>query len=92
MTLGETLTALRTFRGWSQRALARCAAVRQPLLSEVESGKKQDTTGRNLRRLALTLGVSADYLLGMYDQRQCPLPPRKDGPYACDSHPQTCPP
>jgi hypothetical protein len=36
-------------------------------ISEIESGTKDDTTGKNLRRLALELGVSVDYLVGMYE-------------------------
>ena len=64
MTLGTKLKALRTQRQWSQRECARQAGVRQTLLSELESGKKHDTTGRVLRRLAETLHVSVDYLVG----------------------------
>jgi transcriptional regulator with XRE-family HTH domain len=67
MTLGEKVQALRLERGWSQRELARRSMVRQALLSELERGKKRDTTGRVLRRLALVLHVSMDYLGGLYD-------------------------
>jgi transcriptional regulator with XRE-family HTH domain len=67
MTLGEKLKALREARGWSQQELARRSGVRQALLSELELGKKEDTTGRNLRRLARALHVSVDYLVGMYN-------------------------
>jgi len=52
MTLGEKVKALREARGWSQAELARAGAVRQALLSELESGRKEDTTGSVLRRLA----------------------------------------
>ena len=67
MTLGERLKALRTARRWSQRELARRARVRPALLSELESGKKSDTTGTNLRKLAQTLGCTVDYLAGVYN-------------------------
>ena len=67
MALGEKLKALRTEKGWSQRELAQRARVRQARLSELESGKKTDTTGQALRRLARVLGVSVDYLVGTYD-------------------------
>ena len=70
MTLGEKLKALRDARGWSQHELARRARVRQALLSELEAGKKADTTGHNLRRLARALHVSVDYLVGMYDEHE----------------------
>lgn len=64
MTLGEKIKDLREARGWSQHELSRRARVRQALLSELELGKKTDTTGQNLRRLAEALKVSVDYLLG----------------------------
>ena len=67
MTLGDKLKALREVRGWSQHELSRHAGVRQALISELESGKKQETTTSVLRRLARTLHVSMDYLGGMYN-------------------------
>ena len=67
MTLGEKLKALREARGWTQQELAQRAHVRPALLSELETGKKEDTTGRVLRRLARALHVSVDYLVGMYN-------------------------
>ena len=43
----------------------------QALLSELESGKKLDTTGFVLnKRLAQTLGVTVDYLVGMYKSEE----------------------
>jgi transcriptional regulator with XRE-family HTH domain len=67
VTLGEKIKALREARGWQQQELARRARVRQALLSELESGKKTDTTGSVLGRLAWALGVSVDYLIGLYN-------------------------
>jgi len=72
VTLGDKLKQLRAIRGWSQRELARQAGVRQTLLSELESGKKEDTTGENLRKLAETLKVSIDYLVGKRNDRLSP--------------------
>jgi len=76
MTLGEKVKALREARGWSQAELARRARVRQALLSELESGRKEDTTGSVLRRLARALYISVDYLLSTYngtvDPNVCP--------------------
>jgi transcriptional regulator with XRE-family HTH domain len=74
MTLGEKLKALREERGWSQYELSERAGVRQALLSELELGKKEDTTGRNLRRLARALHVSVDYLIGRYNESPDPKP------------------
>src|SRR2546423_1682827 len=67
MALGEKLKELRERRGWSQHELARQAHVRQALISALETGKQADTTGSVLRRLARTLGVSIDYLVGLYN-------------------------
>ena len=67
MTLGERIKTVRDHRGWNQQELARRAHVRPALISELESGKKTDTTGSVLRRLARTLGVTVDYLVGMYN-------------------------
>jgi transcriptional regulator with XRE-family HTH domain len=68
MTLGEKVKALRLARRWTQDELARRAHVRPALLSELEANKKIDTTGAVLKRLAWTLGVSVDYLVGMYEE------------------------
>lgn len=67
MRLGERIRSRREAYGWSQNELSRRAGVRQALLSELESGKKQDTTGDVLKRLAIPLGVSVDYLIGLYE-------------------------
>lgn len=68
MTLGKRIKSIRERRGLSQNELSRLSGVRQALLSELESGKKQDTTGFALKRLAQTLGVTVDYLVGMYEE------------------------
>lgn len=67
MTLGERVQALRQDRGWSQRELARRAMLHHAFVSELEQGKKRDALGQTIRRLAITLKTSADYLIGMYD-------------------------
>jgi transcriptional regulator with XRE-family HTH domain len=67
VTLGDEVLELRFARGWSQRELARRSMVRHALICELERNKKRDTTGQAIRRLAITLKTSADYLLGMYD-------------------------
>jgi len=67
MTLGEKIRAEREKRGWSQHELSRRAKVRQALLSALETGKQTDTTASVVKRLAMTLGVTMDYLGGMYN-------------------------
>ena len=65
MTLGEKIRKLRQQRHWLQHELAQRSGVRQALISELEHGRKTDTTGRNLCKLAVALGVSLDYLAGL---------------------------
>jgi len=67
MTMGDRIRQARERHGWSQNELSRRAGVRQALLSELESGKKHDTTGDVLKRLGKVLGVTVDYLVGMYE-------------------------
>ena len=68
MTIGERIKALRQKKGWSQRELARLAGVRHATLAELETGKRTETRTDIARWLAKTLGVTLDYLAGMYDE------------------------
>ena len=70
MPLDTRLKRERERKGWSQNELSRLSGVRQALISELESGKKRDTTGSVLKRLARTLGVTMDYLGGMYEDEE----------------------
>ena len=70
MPLGDRLRRERLRKGWGVRELARLSRVRYALISELETGKKDDTTGRNLKRLARVLGVSVDYLLGTFEDNE----------------------
>ena len=65
--LGQRIKQARERKGWSQRELARQAQVRQAIISELETGKKTDTIGVILKRLARALGVGVDYLLGTFE-------------------------
>jgi transcriptional regulator with XRE-family HTH domain len=65
--LGQRIKQARERKGWSQRELARQAGVRHAIISELETGKKTDTVGTILKRLARTLGVSVDYLVGTFE-------------------------
>lgn len=79
MTLGYLLKRYRKERGFSQRTLAAKAHVRQALISDLETGKKQDTLSRTLQRLAQALDVTLGDLLGQDsrpDRSACPHPPR----------------
>src|SRR5215471_12483087 len=66
--LGQRIKHARARKGWSQRELARQAGVRHAIISELETGKKTDTIGIILKRLARALGVSVDFLLGTFEE------------------------
>ena len=63
MTLGERLKALRMARDWTQQDLSDRAGVRQPLISQLETGRKKDTLALIVQRLARALGVTVEELL-----------------------------
>lgn len=72
MTLGERIKQKRTERGLSQHALARRAAIGNSLISKLESGSVMTVTLPVAKQLAQVLGVSIDYLAGMYEQEPTP--------------------
>jgi transcriptional regulator with XRE-family HTH domain len=63
LTLGQRLKQWRKNAGFSQRKLSRVTGVRQALISELELGRKQDTTGVNLDALAKAFGKTVDQLM-----------------------------
>ena len=68
MTLGERLKRARENKGWSQRALARQAHVRYATISELENGIRTAMHTDTAKRIARTLGVSVDYLIGTFEE------------------------
>jgi transcriptional regulator with XRE-family HTH domain len=65
-SVGEKVRRFRQRRGLTQRQLAEAAHVPQPLISQIESGKRP---GAHIHlavgaRLAFALGVSVDSLTG----------------------------
>jgi plasmid maintenance system antidote protein VapI len=72
MTIGERLKRLRELAGLSQGELARRAGVNRPIISDLESNKRQNITVDTAKRLARTLGVSLDLLVGMDEDELCP--------------------
>lgn len=68
MLMGEKIKKVRLQRGWTQRELALRAHVRLATLCEIETGVRTETRTDIARRLARVLGVSVDYLVGMYEE------------------------
>jgi len=64
-TLGERIRVLRDRRGWSQAEVATRAAVPVQNIARLEQGRRLEVRSDMLRRLALALGCTTDYLVGL---------------------------
>jgi transcriptional regulator with XRE-family HTH domain len=67
MTLGERIRKRRQEVGLSQRELARRLGIRHATISDLERGVQKDMSIGLLRGLARMLGVTSDWLIGMYE-------------------------
>jgi transcriptional regulator with XRE-family HTH domain len=63
----ERLKAAREFRGWSQEELGAKAGMPASSVGHYESGSRKPSFD-TLRKLANTLDVTTDYLLGRVDE------------------------
>jgi transcriptional regulator with XRE-family HTH domain len=70
MGLGARLKKTREKKGWSQRELARQAHVRYATISELENGIRTAMNTDTAKRIARSLGVSVDYLIGTFDEEE----------------------
>jgi len=68
MTLGQRLFQQRKRRQLTQQELADLAGVSQGMVARIEKGNVLDPSMTVVRKLALALGITSDYLIGMYDQ------------------------
>lgn len=67
----DRLHMAREARGWSQNDLAHQAGLHASQVSHFEAGNREPSM-RNLRKLAQSLHVSADFLLGLESEMQPP--------------------
>ncbi len=68
--LGARLKLLRSERpGWTQATVAAEVGVRQNTYAQWESGVRFPASDTSLASLCRLYGVSADYLLGLVDER-----------------------
>jgi len=65
--IGERLRRLRDKRGLSVRQLARLAEVPHETISRLENNQQRHPSLPVAMRLAKALGVTLDYLAGMYE-------------------------
>jgi transcriptional regulator with XRE-family HTH domain len=75
MELGMKIRTKREQVGFSQQELARRVGMTQARISELECGERTQMSLQHLRNMARALGVSADYLLGTWDEDAVPVPP-----------------
>ena len=68
--IGHRVRRERVKRGWSVRELARRAQVSPGAVSKLESGVRVSPSLELGKRLAKALGVTLDYLAGMYDEEE----------------------
>ena len=66
MTLGDRVKRRRERLRLTQDELAQKARIRRPTISELENHRRKTVSSDVLKRLALALSCTADYLLGMY--------------------------
>lgn len=67
--LGEKIKAVRKARGYTREALAEQIDVSSRFLADIEAGKVGASL-ITLKRVCQTLGISADYLLGLAGEQR----------------------
>jgi transcriptional regulator with XRE-family HTH domain len=67
MPIGERLRRLRQARKLTVRELGKLANVRPATITQLETGKTLSMNTDTAVRLCRVLGVSADYLLGVWE-------------------------
>lgn len=65
--IGDRIRKLREQRGFSVRQLARLAKIPHETISRLENNQQRFPSLPVAIRLAKTLGVTLDYLAGMYE-------------------------
>ncbi len=70
MSMGARIKKHRHALKMSQQELASRVGLRRPTISEFESGRRTSMTTDTAKRLARTLGVSVDYLIGTFEDEE----------------------
>ena len=71
---GERVRRARMRLGWNQKHLAEATGIPQGNISRIERGKIEDFHLSRFVILMHTLGVSANYLLGLKESATSPMP------------------
>ena len=67
MQIGKRIQQRREKLGLTQEELADASGLRQSIISRLERGTRKNPSADTVRRLATTLGVTADWLIGMHE-------------------------
>ena len=65
--LGTRIKTLRERKGLNQSELARASGIAPATISRLESGDLRDVSNGGRQAYTRALGVSVDYLIGMYE-------------------------
>ena len=68
MTLGRRIKDRRLKMRMNQKELSAASNLSQATISRIENGRVQQLKSENLKRLAIALGVTVDYLIGRTDR------------------------
>jgi transcriptional regulator with XRE-family HTH domain len=78
---GQRIIDSRERNGWTRRELAKRSGLHEQHLLKIEQGLRKRIEGDTLIRLARALGCSADYLLGLKEEKEI----RVDSPASFES-------
>jgi transcriptional regulator with XRE-family HTH domain len=67
MSIGHRVRKRREIRGLTQHELAAITGIAQTLISRIERGVNTNPGAEVLKRLAIALHCSIDYLVDLYD-------------------------
>ena len=81
-SFGDRVASLREEHGWARRELARRSGLHEQHLLKIEQGLRKRVESETIISLALVFGVSADYLLGLTDDKR---PHRRAKPSDADA-------
>ena len=64
LTVGERIKQLREKKGMNQKQLAEKAKMTRATISRIETGQVKEVKSEALKKLAVALGVTVDFLVG----------------------------
>lgn len=67
---GQRVTELRERHGWTRRELAKRSGLHEQHLLKIEQELRKRIESDTVIRLARALGCSADYLLGLKEEKE----------------------